>query len=221
MAKKRERKLTIFSGPLGWGWVKLAELAEIVGQSPKEVWKNFFGLSKDVEYGLLTWSPDLKRLIQDGTDPEDFTSVYVPAGWAERVLFAHRLGGIRVVLVDHSHSIDPQKDYCPEGAITCLSVGDYCKSAVALTAGGKPIDYCVNPPRRIEVGCCYECLEAGEVLFGHHDCCFPLEHSLEALRDGRAYLSQTESGRWRIVYYRESELSRGADWVSSYRGEER
>jgi hypothetical protein len=34
-------KPAIFKGPMGWGWVSLRELAEIVGQTPLETWGNF------------------------------------------------------------------------------------------------------------------------------------------------------------------------------------
>jgi hypothetical protein len=36
-----------------WGWVSLAELAEIAKMNPKRVLKNFFGLSKNVESMLI------------------------------------------------------------------------------------------------------------------------------------------------------------------------
>lgn len=55
---------------LGWGWVSLKELAEIIGQSPKETWENFFGLTKDIRDNLLAWSPDLQEVVQDGTEPQ-------------------------------------------------------------------------------------------------------------------------------------------------------
>lgn len=113
-------KPAIFSGPLGWGWVRLKELAEIIGQSPVEVWEKFFSLSKDLD--ILAVSPDLKEVwnvsesgyIAYSGDryafgsPEAFRkalkagSFYVPAGWAMEVIRARELGAesLRVKFAD-------------------------------------------------------------------------------------------------------------------------
>lgn len=198
MKKLKKLKPAIFSGPLGWGWVSLGDLAEIIGQSPKKTWDSFFGLTKDIQYEILAWSPDLEELVQDGTDPKDFSSVYVPAGWAQDVLRAHELGAVRVEVVYHEHK--SHLDGCPDGALTCYYTGYEFASAVGIRADGTPVDYCERPAPKTEDACCHGCLEAGYILRGHSICVFPSEESLKALKEGRASLVLEQGRGWQVVY---------------------
>ncbi len=190
--------MKIYPGPFGWGWVKLAELSKIIGQSPESVWRRFYGLSKDIVYGILAWTSDLKEVHQDGQDPDDFHSVYVPAGWAKDVLFAHRLGAVRVELVCHEH-----KDYldpCPDGSLSCHFNGTNFVSAVGIKADGRPVRFNLRPPLETEMGCCPECLKEGTILPGHFLCTLPSKEGRKALEEGKAYLFFKEEVGWLIVY---------------------
>ncbi len=55
----RKKKPAIYSGPYGWGWVRLSEVEEIVGQN---AWVDFFHLSKDADSGVLSVAFDEPRL---------------------------------------------------------------------------------------------------------------------------------------------------------------
>jgi len=199
--KKIKIKPAIYAGPLRWGWVSLSDLAEIIGQTPEETWKNFFGLTKDIQYEVLAWSPDLEELVQDGTEPKDFDSVYVPAGWALDVLEAVELGAVKVRNVPHEHLTD--LDGCPDGALTCYFTGYEFASAVGIRANGTPIDYCKRPAPRYETGCCHGCLKTGEILKGHSICVWPSEEALDALKENRASLHLDRERGWVIVFHEE------------------
>ena len=133
-------KPAIYRGPLGWGWVSLKELAEIIGQTPEETWSNFFGLTKDIQYDVLAWSLDLENMVQDGTEPEDFSKAFVPAGWAMDVLRAVELGAVRIKTVFHEHL--SHLDGCPEGTLLCSFNGSGFTAAVGVKEDGSPVDAC-------------------------------------------------------------------------------
>ncbi len=135
MTTTRKIRPAIYSGPLGWGWCRLGEVAEMVGQLPAEVWRNFFFLGKDVKNGILAWSKDLETLIQDGTGPEpqEFRSVFVPAGWALDVIDIRKRGFWRVVPIEHRHYAGD--DGCPVGTLRCYADGTgYYTAVVGLLA---------------------------------------------------------------------------------------
>ena len=199
MQKKKEPK--VVPGPLGWGWVRLSELAEIIGQSAKGAWFNFFGLTKDIQDNVLAWSPDLEELIQDGTEPEDFTSAYVPAGWAQDVLRAHELGAVRVRLEVHEHR--SPLDGCPDGSLTCYPCGLDSVSAVGVRADGTPVDACEHPAPERRSGGCLECARAGQVLPEHRLCRVLSEQEVRDVEEGRAQLLLDQKYGLQLVYWDE------------------
>jgi len=128
-------KPAIFSGPLGWGWVELEELAEIIGQSPEQTWRNYFWLSKDApEMEVLSWSPDLERFIQKAGEEPDFShQVFVPAGWAFDVLAAKFAGFVRVEAINHEHQTEFDGE-CPENTLSCSFNGSCFTAVVGIKA---------------------------------------------------------------------------------------
>ena len=139
------RGLKIYSGPEGWGWVRLRDLAKKLRLSPEETWKNYFNLTKDLAYKTLAWRRCLSgELLQsDEIPPEDeeFSSMFVPAGWAQDVIRAHRLGAVRVIVIPHEHRGDEVGPHgCPPGTLACHFAGgpDFL-AAVGVNSEGTPI----------------------------------------------------------------------------------
>lgn len=62
----------------GQKWVRLGELAEAIGQSPEQTWRNFF------------W------VIGHEREPEDVSSLLLPASRAFTVYCASKLGAVRL-----------------------------------------------------------------------------------------------------------------------------
>ncbi|XOB46283.1 MAG: hypothetical protein ACKKMV_02415 [Candidatus Nealsonbacteria bacterium] len=137
----KKLKPAIYQGPCGWGWIRLKELAEIIGKNPKDIWYDFFELTKDIEYNLLSWSLDLEEMIQDEErEPtrNEFKRLFVPAGWAMDVLGAVERGATFVVLEHHPHL--KESDECPLGTLNCSFVGRDFLAAVGIKADGNPIE---------------------------------------------------------------------------------
>ncbi|UZE93127.1 MAG: hypothetical protein IB617_03150 [Candidatus Nealsonbacteria bacterium] len=137
----KKLKPAIFEGPCGWGWVNLQELAEIIGKNPEDIWYSFFGLTKDIEYGILSWSLDLEEMIQDEErEPtrQEFKKLYVPAGWAMDVLRAVELGTEHIELIHHPHL--KESDECPLGTLNCSFCGCDFVAAVGIKEDGSPIE---------------------------------------------------------------------------------
>lgn len=197
MANKKI-KPAVYRGPARWGWVSLKELAEVIGQSPMETWDNFFGLTKDIQYNVLAWSSNLDDMVQDGTYPGEFNSIFVPAGWAMDVLRAFKLGAVRIETKFHEHL--SRLDGCPQGTLLCSFNGSGFTAAVGVKEDGSPVDACERPAPRTESACCHGCLNAGKILPGHSICGFPSEEGMKALDEGRAYLILEHGRGWQLVY---------------------
>lgn len=111
----------IYEGSLGWGWVQLDELCEILKITATELFRRYGALSSSAHHHLLGIEHEGKysnvaipRLIEmedilveqckgKQEKPECVIaawrkSLFVPAGWAADVLEAYRQGYIRVEL---------------------------------------------------------------------------------------------------------------------------
>lgn len=100
-------------GPRGWGWVKLVDLARFASMTADEVWRHFSrfagsggmtvlfarrdaaaAIAQDAED--LTWRTHIMAPLTDGlyfTTPEaERVDIWVPAGWARRVLYLLKFG---------------------------------------------------------------------------------------------------------------------------------
>jgi hypothetical protein len=129
----RKTKPAIYSGPKGWGWVELQELAKIIQLSPWQVFERFWNLSKDstTETPCLPWVDSKGQFHQGyGGTKSDYPewhswiaeNIFVPAGWSQDVLKAVELGAARVEVVGHIHCDNPtenDEDECPLGTIEC------------------------------------------------------------------------------------------------------
>lgn len=83
-----------------WGWVKLTELAEIVGMKPSEVLRQYGELNTAYPNMAIcnaraVTDPTMSSLIQSVQHDEEISlatlgTLYVPAGWSKVVLAAHR-----------------------------------------------------------------------------------------------------------------------------------
>lgn len=117
MEKIKKHSPAIFSGPLGWGWMKLGEIAECVGKTPGEVFSDFIGLSK--EAGGITMMVDERGPMfvwDSGSVWEDTDTlvsvkdniqsgeVFVPAGWGKEVVDAV-LRGVKKVRIKKAASL--------------------------------------------------------------------------------------------------------------------
>lgn len=155
----------LHDGPMGWKWVLLGELAEIMNRRPWEVWERFFPLSKDVDLiavvvnckfhnvspgGEISGTIDTDNRWQYAGGGEwEFRQVilkrgqlFVPAGWALQVLEAHKKGVFRVerwaCTVD-PYSNTPDAESCNPGTLACNLWMGHQVDAVGLDANGSPV----------------------------------------------------------------------------------
>src|SRR3989339_736160 len=121
-----------------WGWVRLSDVARVVGTKPWCVWRRYFNLSKDApQYGDLAWLPDLNKIMIRGRRPAsgEWNQVWVPAGWASDVVTAYEKGVHHVVLSSFEQMLS-EKDI-PAGALSTTFVDGYWKAAMGYDAHGK------------------------------------------------------------------------------------
>lgn len=99
-------------GPRGWGWVKLVDLARFASMTADEVWRHFSRFSGSGGMTVLFARRDAAAVTQDAKDlkwgthimtpltdwlyfttPEaERADIWVPAGWARRVLYLIKFG---------------------------------------------------------------------------------------------------------------------------------
>ena len=97
-------KLDIPGAPCltNWHWVRLRELAEVVGMPAREVYSTFKDLAVSDNrrwFGAIHWVHEDGRaccaagcLHTKFPDDGNLEDIFVPAGWSEDVLLAHKHG---------------------------------------------------------------------------------------------------------------------------------
>lgn len=133
---------------VGWGWMRLGELAEILGYKPSDVLRRYSALSKDASKGVLATTSgrgiendQISRLIvvaeyyESIGKTEPVEAIFVPAGWCEDVLRFWKQGFTRVVL-EKRYSPWEQEEYGPGewlNAIHITGQDDWYWVAVGFT----------------------------------------------------------------------------------------
>ena len=131
---------------LPWAWVRLDELAQLdvfEGWTPKQIWRRFFALSKDLDilavassdgdFANVGYEGELAYSLRDdefeyflGTqavfnDYLERGDLFVPAGWANDVIEARKWRFVGTREVPHEHLDD--RDECPPHTLNCVFNG--------------------------------------------------------------------------------------------------
>lgn len=201
-------KPALYRGPLGWTWVDLQELTQMTGWEPQGLWNRFWKISKDVDQDMLTWSAEDDQLVQEPDrvpSPQELLNrIFVPAGWAEDVLRAVKLGAHNVILRFHEHN--SILDGCPEGTLRCTfsSAERGFLAAVGIKMNEMPIECSVpKPAPRSEEACCQCCWENGEPIEAHERCTWPSVEGVIALRAGNAQLILDRERGWYLIHHQD------------------
>ena len=127
-----------------WQWVRLTELAIIVGRTQEQTYQTFKLLAALMPDGE-GWSICPVQWVKEGTtsprdgvfsEPQDFEGLYVPAGWSQDVLQAHGLGVTELRTRTYSYRVAEPRGtvrsyHMPERRIT----GDMCREVVIAYTG--------------------------------------------------------------------------------------
>jgi hypothetical protein len=98
-----------------WLWVRLAEIAKIIGKTPQQTWEDYIGFEYPIQtpsgvqdtFPPAHYVPDARTSKKDplhsfGGTPDFNQDVMVTAGYADAVIRAHRIGIDRVRAVRHA-----------------------------------------------------------------------------------------------------------------------
>lgn len=161
---------------LPWAWVRLEELAEVIGRCPEDFW----GLSKDIDVLAVSDGQKMENIFQSReiaySGGKYFCGdvVFVPAGWALDVIKAVEAGAVKVVLVEHEH-LGQGEEPCPEGTLNCTFNGHGFTAAVGLKVDGSSVwsyDECDHSDGTVTVGYLNSCESAGcSLRSGEHRNC--------------------------------------------------